>query len=215
MSNETPSSTVRTVERGPQSVVCAGISTLVRERWGRGPSRSRAYWAGPDVLLVLLDDAHTDSERTLMGHEHAGDVLAGRRQLAELAEPDLRRIAQSATGRRVRAVLSQSSLEPALSTHVFVFEPNGRADDDDRPLDAALRRSLDDTAAARALRAEGEQARRQSARERAASQAAREEREEAKRAGRSGPGRSESGSDRPTGGSDTPPGGADRPSGAD
>jgi uncharacterized protein YbcI len=168
-------STTRTVERGPQSIVCAAISALVRERWGRGPSRSRAYWAGPDAMLVLLDDAHTSSERTLMQQEHEADVLAGRRLLGELAEADLRVIAESATGRRVRAVLTQTTLEPPISTHVFVFESEDRRAKPDEHLGDTLRQALESTSSAQALVAEGRQARHHAAEQRAGREADRAE----------------------------------------
>jgi hypothetical protein len=124
-------------------------------------------------VLVILDDAHTDSERTLLGHEHGGDVLAGRRLLGDLAEPDLRRLAESATGRRVRAVLSQSNLDPARSTHVFVFEPLSDESDPHGRFDDAVRDAREKTDSARALLAEGEQMRRHSIEQRAARDAER------------------------------------------
>ena len=161
------------MERGPLSVLCAAISALARERSGRGPSRSRAYWAGHDALLVILDDTTTDSERTLLGHEHGGDVLAGRRLLGDLAEPDLRRLAESATGRGVRTVHSQSSLEPPISTHVFVFEPQAREPGPHERFDDAVRGARETTDSARALLAEGEQARRHSLVQRQAREAER------------------------------------------
>jgi uncharacterized protein YbcI len=147
--------------------VCAGISALVRERWGRGPSRSRAYFAGPDALVVLLDDAHTDAERTLIHHGHGAEVLAGRQMLGELAAGDLRRIAEGATGRHVRAVLSQTGLDPALTSHVFVFETEAAGGTADERLGDAMRRALDHTSSARALLAESEQVARHSAERRA------------------------------------------------
>jgi uncharacterized protein YbcI len=173
MSQPSPSTVTRGADRGPQSTMCAAISALVRERWGRGPSRSRAYWAGPDTMLVLLDDAHTEAERTLKSHTRGADVLAGRRLLGELAEDDLRRIAEEATGRRVRAVLSQSSLEPPISTHVFVFESDARRSKEDEPLGDALQEALENSNTARALLAEGKQARRHSLQSRTESQSAR------------------------------------------
>lgn len=161
-------------ERSTQSTVCAAIAALVRERWGRGPRRGRAYWAGADALLVILDDAHTDSERTLLRCGRGAEVIAGRRLLGELAEPELRDIAESATGRRVAAVLWQSSLSPALSTLVFLLEPAARGGRADEPMGDSLRQALDrNTASARALIAEGEQARRHGAERRAERQAQR------------------------------------------
>ena len=162
MSQSPPSQALRQAGRGTQSIVCAAISALVRERWGRGPRRSRAYWAGRDALLVILEDAHTEAERTLLDRGHRDEVLSGRRLLGDLAEPDLRRIAEDATGRSVCAVLSQSTLAPAVSTVVFLFAPRGDAKHEDEPLSATLREALDQATSARALIAEGVQARRRS-----------------------------------------------------
>lgn len=156
-----------------QSTICAAIAALVRERWGRGPSRSRAYWAGPDVLLVMLDDAYTESERSLLVAGRAAEVLAGRRLLGELVEPELREIAQTATGRNVAAVLWQSNVLAALSTLIFVLEPRAPAGADE-PIGNELRQALDNT---RALLAEGRQAARHGAERRAQLQAERESRQ--------------------------------------
>lgn len=148
MSQHPPTEALRGAERGPQSAVCAGISALVRQRWGRGPRRSRAYWAGPDALLVLLDDAHTESERTLLGSGHDAEVLAGRRLLAEIAEPELCAIAESAMGRPVLAVLAQTSLDPPLSAVVFALAPaNGRGPRQDEPVGDALCEALERSSA--------------------------------------------------------------------
>ena len=143
----------------------------MRERWGRGPRRSRAHFAGPDTLIVLLDDAHTDAERTLIEHGRGGEVLAGRRSLAELADEELRQIGRSVTGRRVRGLLSQTSLDPAITTHVFILGSETGAAEDGGQLGDEVRRALEST---QALRAEGAQARRRSAEQRARAQAARE-----------------------------------------
>ncbi|NUT56267.1 MAG: DUF2294 family protein [Thermoleophilia bacterium] len=140
------------------------MSALVRERWGRGPRRSRAYWAGPDMLLVTLDDAHTEAELTLIRAGHGEHVLTGRRLLGEHAEPDVRRIAETAIGRPVRTVLAQSSLEPPVTAFVFLFEPTPREAARDERLGDALREALEQTSATRALMAESEQAMRQSRR---------------------------------------------------
>jgi uncharacterized protein YbcI len=160
-----------TVERSPQSTICAGISALVRERWGRGPSRSRAYWAGRDALVVLLDDAHTEAELTLIEAGHGAEVVAGRRRLSEIAEADLRRIAASAIGREVEAVLSQTGLEPAITVHTFVFVPVARTPDRGEQLGEHLRRAFEQSDSARALLAEGVQARRHAQERRAARRA--------------------------------------------
>lgn len=99
------------------------------------------------MLLVTLDDAHTEAERTLLLAGHAEQVLEGRRLLWEHADPDLRRIARTATGRPVRGLLSQSALDPVVSTLVFLFETEeaGR----DEPLGDSLQQALGRTSAVR------------------------------------------------------------------
>lgn len=168
MSPNAVTDTARAAERGPLSVVCAQISALIRVRWGRGPRRSRAYWAGSDALLVLLEDAHTESERTLLDLGLDAKVLDGRRTLSRGSHEELRQIVEEVTGRAVRAVLTESGLEPAVTALVFVFEPGERrASAQDERLGEALMSALETTNATRALRAENEQAMRTNAERRA------------------------------------------------
>ena len=172
VSQHASSESQRVTERGPLSTACAAISGLVRERWGRGPRRSRAYWAGPDMLVFLLEDAHTAAEQTLVEHGRAIEVVKGRRQLAAIAERDLRQIAEAAADRPVSAVLAQSHVSPDVTTIVFLFARGGTFDGQ---LSATMRQAIDETSAARALLAESSQTRRHSAEQRAVREARRAE----------------------------------------
>lgn len=129
----------------------------------------------------MLEDSHTESEQTLIAAGHDEDVLAGRRLLADLVKVDLWRIAASATGRAVVGVLSQTSIEPAKTVHVFTFAPADASPGEPPPasderIGENLRQALENTESARALVAEGQQVRRRSMQRRADSLAAREER---------------------------------------
>jgi uncharacterized protein YbcI len=107
------------------SELSAGISRVFSERWGRGPRKCRVHWAGDDVLLVLLEDGHTQSERTLRGAGHVQEILSCRRALQRIVEDDMRRLVAQTTGREVDAVLSATRLEPDLSAEIFVLAPSG------------------------------------------------------------------------------------------
>ena len=109
------------------------------------------------MMLVTLDDVHTEAERTLIQSGHGAQALEGRRLLSAHAEPDLRRIVEGATGRPVRAVLSQTSLDPAVSAFVFLFEPTPREAAGAERLADALQEAREQTSAARALMAQSEQ----------------------------------------------------------
>jgi len=56
-------------------------AAVFRRAWGRGPAKSTAYWAGPDMLVVLLANGHTDAEKTMRAAGHIQELLGGRHLL--------------------------------------------------------------------------------------------------------------------------------------
>ena len=52
-----------------RSSILADISRemvrLYKEQFGRGPTKARTDWAGPDVLICVLEDTLTPAERNL------------------------------------------------------------------------------------------------------------------------------------------------------
>ncbi len=102
--------------------VCGEVAAAFRRAWGRGPVRTTAHWAGPDVLLVMLEDGHNEAERTLRSKGYAKELLGGRRLLAEIVEPELQAGVERATGRVVRATLSAAHVDPDVSAEIFLFE---------------------------------------------------------------------------------------------
>jgi uncharacterized protein YbcI len=156
--------TAQEPSRGDQLVAIAGdVAAIVKQAWGRGPARTTAHWAGSDALVVLMDNGQTDAERTLRDARHADEVLRGRRMLHEAVEARLSESVTRHTGRRVRAMLSATHLEPDVSVEVFLLGYTASDASEDPPaaapenlLDrahaaAAHSRELhDDTAAVRA-----------------------------------------------------------------
>jgi uncharacterized protein YbcI len=112
--------------------VCSEVAALVRRAWGRGPVRTSAHWATPDVLLVLLEDGHVESEKTLRASGYTGELLGGRRLLQEIVEPELQAGVERAIGRPVRATLSATRLDPDVSAEIFLFERRGANGSDRR-----------------------------------------------------------------------------------
>src|SRR5881227_3054437 len=55
---------------GPHQSMTMAISNemvrLYKEQFGRGPTRARTTWAGPDTLVCLLEDTLTPAERNLV-----------------------------------------------------------------------------------------------------------------------------------------------------
>jgi uncharacterized protein YbcI len=112
--------------REGQSVQLAVSNAMVRiykEQFGRGPTKARTNFAGPDALLVTLEDSLTPAERSLaaMGeHQRLRDV---RMFFQYATEDQFRHTVEELTGRKVRAFVSGLDAEQDVSSELFYFEP--------------------------------------------------------------------------------------------
>jgi uncharacterized protein YbcI len=111
------------VDRGlARSAVANAIVRLHAEHYGRGPTRARAHVA-EDHVLVVLEDVFTTAERTLVRAGRGEHVRAARAAFADTMRELFIGAVEAATGRRVRAFLSQTSIEPEMAVELFVLEP--------------------------------------------------------------------------------------------
>ena len=79
---------------------------IYKQIFGRGPTRARATWAGPNTLLCTLEDSLTPAERkmTELGEHHR--VRETRIFFQHACEADFRESVERITGRKVRAFLT-------------------------------------------------------------------------------------------------------------
>jgi uncharacterized protein YbcI len=109
-----------------QTSVLAEISRemvrLYKEQFGRGPTKARTNFAGPDTLICTLEDSLTPAERRLaeMGeHQRLRDV---RLFFQHVTEPELCGIVETALNRKVRAFISGMDTRNDVSAEVFYLE---------------------------------------------------------------------------------------------
>jgi uncharacterized protein YbcI len=99
---------------------------LYKEQFGRGPTRARTHWMGPDAIACLLEDTLTPAERNLvkMGqHQRLRDMrlFFQYASLRGFCEP-----VEQATGRKVRSFHSSIDTKvDGLSVEVFTLYPEG------------------------------------------------------------------------------------------
>jgi len=96
---------------------------LYKELFGRGPTKARASYAGPDLLVATLENSLTRIERTMAKsgeHERLRDL---RMHFQYMAEHDFVRTVEQITGRRVRAFVSGMDTRKDVSTEIFYLEP--------------------------------------------------------------------------------------------
>jgi uncharacterized protein YbcI len=98
---------------------------VYKEQFGRGPTSVHTSWAGPDVLVVVLESTFTRAERNLrdMGeHQRLRDL----RLYFQYASTDefcgpVERIFD----RKVRAFISGIDTQVDVATELFVLHPAG------------------------------------------------------------------------------------------
>ncbi len=107
------------------SAISKEMVRLYKEQFGRGPTKTRTNWAGPDILVVTLEQTFTPAERSLqrMGeHQRLRDLrlLFQYASVATFCEPVERLI-----GRKVRAFISGIDTYSDIATELYVLHPRG------------------------------------------------------------------------------------------
>jgi uncharacterized protein YbcI len=92
------------------------------ELFGRGPTKASAFYRD-DMMVVVLRDAMTKAERSLLAAGQADAVQRMRRAFQDAMRPYLRSAIERLTGSKVRAFMSASNLEPDLAVEIFMVEP--------------------------------------------------------------------------------------------
>ena|SRR5947209_19315915 len=99
---------------------------LYKEQFGRGPTRARSHWAGPDIILCTLEDTLTPAERNLIKvgeHERLREtrLFFQYSSIREFCEP-----VERITGRRIKAFISGiDTVVAGYSAELFVLHPAG------------------------------------------------------------------------------------------
>ncbi|MCW2980305.1 MAG: hypothetical protein JWO14_2032 [Solirubrobacterales bacterium] len=101
---------------------------LYKEQFGRGPTRAKTSFAGPDVVICTLEDSFTPAERKLaeMGeHQRLRDT---RLYFQYATEDDFRSVIERILRRKVWAFNSSTDTERDVSVEVFHLEPAARVE---------------------------------------------------------------------------------------
>ncbi len=108
--------------------VSNAIVRLYKEQFGRGPTKARSAFAGPDALVCTLEETFTPVERNLaaMGeHERLRDT---RIYFQYTFESEFRETIERITGRKVRAFVSGIDVRHDIAAELFYLEPEGESD---------------------------------------------------------------------------------------
>jgi uncharacterized protein YbcI len=107
---------------------------LYKEQFGRGPTKARTAFAGPDCLVCTLEETLTPAERNLaeMGeHQRLRDV---RLYFQHATEAKFVEIVERLTGRKVRGFISGMDTHKDIAAEIFYLEPAPDGDPGSRSL---------------------------------------------------------------------------------
>jgi uncharacterized protein YbcI len=98
---------------------------LYKEQFGRGPTKARTDFAGPDIVICTLEDSLTPAERRLaeLGeHQRLRDT---RLYFQHVTKEQFCAVIERHLDRRVRAFVSGLDTERDVSSEVFYLFPAG------------------------------------------------------------------------------------------
>jgi uncharacterized protein YbcI len=95
---------------------------LLKEFYGRGPTRAKSYYAD-DLVVCVLRGGFSRVEETLLegGRGHA--VIQQRMEFQEVMRVRFAGVIEDATGRRVIGFMSGNQQHPDLMCEVFILAP--------------------------------------------------------------------------------------------
>jgi uncharacterized protein YbcI len=93
---------------------------LHSEYYGKGPTRAKAYLT-EGIVAVVLEETFTKAERTLLERGEADAIQEIRRRFQQVMADEFKGIVEQATGRVVRAFLSETNLEADVSVEFFLL----------------------------------------------------------------------------------------------
>ena len=99
------------------------IVRLYKDAWGRGPTKARAHFAGPDTLVVVLENSMTVAERNLAAMDAHERLSESRLFFQHALENEFRRVVEQTLGRRPIAFISGIDTRHDVAVEVFTLEP--------------------------------------------------------------------------------------------
>jgi uncharacterized protein YbcI len=120
------------------TAISDGMVALLKEFYGRGPTRTKSYYAD-DLVVCLLRGGFSRVEQTLLEGGRSAAVIQQRVEFQELMRTRFEAVIEGATGRRVIGFMSGNQQDPDMMCEVFILAPTDLVDDHE--MTEAVRRS--------------------------------------------------------------------------
>ena len=96
------------------------IVRLQSEYYGKGPTKAKTYIVD-DLVVVVLEESFTRAEKTLVERGEREAIQQIRRRFQQQMAESFISIVEQATGRKVRAFLSETDVGQDVSVETFLL----------------------------------------------------------------------------------------------
>jgi uncharacterized protein YbcI len=108
---------------------------LLKEFYGRGPTRAKSYYQD-DLVVCLLRGGFSRVEQTLLEGGRGQTVIQQRMEFQDLMRARFESVIEDATGRQVIGFMSGNQQAPDMMCEVFVLAPTDLVEPDELQLNA-------------------------------------------------------------------------------
>jgi uncharacterized protein YbcI len=114
------------------TAISEGMVALLKEFYGRGPTRTKTYFED-DLVVCLLRGGFSRVEQTLLEGGRGSSVIQQRMEFQDLMRARFEGVIENATGRRVIGFMSGNQQGPDIMCEVFILAPTDLVDDHEIP----------------------------------------------------------------------------------
>jgi uncharacterized protein YbcI len=104
------------------TTISDGLVALLKEFYGRGPTRAKSYYAD-DLVVCVLRGGFSRVEQTLLEGGRGSAVIEQRVQFQQVMRGRFQAVVEAATGRQVIGFMSGNQQQPDMMCEVFVLAP--------------------------------------------------------------------------------------------
>jgi uncharacterized protein YbcI len=104
------------------AAISTAIVAILREHYGRGPTRAKTYALDDLIVVVMRGSGFTPLEQTMMDDGGADRVVALRHDFQALIGDRYRHAIEELTDCKVIAFLSQAHVEPDITIEIFFMD---------------------------------------------------------------------------------------------
>ena len=102
---------------------------LLKEFYGRGPTRTKTYYYADDLVVCLLRGGFSRVAQTLLEGGRGASVIQQRMDFQDLMRDRFEAVIEAATGRRVIGFMSGNQQDPDIMCEVFILSPTDLVDE--------------------------------------------------------------------------------------